>query len=109
MDGAERHPGAVAEVSCLSGRLHRNWNRDRALGASRDVPAHGAGNPVRSVAVIRCRKTGETSHGVDIHSEIESETDCLVRSSDSTPRRGRRKISLELACRPPKYRIYRSF
>ncbi len=109
MDGAERHPGAVAEVSCLSGRLHRSWNRDRALGAGRDVPADGAGDPVRGVAVIRCRKTGEPARGVDIHGEIESKPDCLVRSSDSTPRRGRRRISLELACRPPKYRIYRSF
>jgi hypothetical protein len=109
MDGAERHPGAVAEVSCVSGRLHRHWNRGRALDAGRDLPADAAGDPVRGVAVVRCHKTGELSHGVNIHREIEIETDCLVRSSDSTPRRGRRRISLGLACRPPIYRIHRSF
>jgi hypothetical protein len=109
MDGAERHPGAVAEVSCLSCCLHRHWNRDRALGAGRDVPADAADNLVRGVAVIRCHKTGEPSGDVYIHSEIETETDRLVRSSDATPRRGRRRISLELACRLPIYRIYLSF
>jgi len=109
MDSAERHPGAVAEVSCVSGRLHRNWNRGRALDADRDVSADAAGDSVRGVALIRCRKTRVPSHGVDIHSEIESTTDCLVRSSDSPPRRGRRRISLALACRPPIYRIHRSF
>jgi hypothetical protein len=109
MDGAERRPGAVAEVSCLSGSLHRNWNRNRALGAGRDLPTHAAGHSVRGVAVIRCRKTGDPSGGVDIHGEIETETDRLARSSDSTARRGRRRLSLELACRPPIYRIYRSF
>jgi hypothetical protein len=105
MDRAERPPGAVAEVSCLSGSLHRNWNRDRALGAGRDIPAYAAGHPVRGVAVIRCRKTG----GVDIHREIETETDCLACTSNSTARRGRRRLSLGLACGPPIYRIYRSF
>jgi hypothetical protein len=57
MDGAERHPGAVAEVSCVSGRLHRHWNRGRALDAGRDLPADAAGDPVRGIAVIPCGRT----------------------------------------------------
>jgi hypothetical protein len=69
MGGTERHPGAVAKVSGVSGSLHRNWYRGWAFDAGRDVSTRSAGDPLRCVAGVRCHKTGGPSHRVDFRSK----------------------------------------
>ena len=69
MGGTERHPGAVAKVSGVSGSLHCNWYRGWTFDAGRDAFADAACDPLRCVAGIRCHKTGGPSHRVDFHSE----------------------------------------
>jgi hypothetical protein len=61
-------PDALAKVPCVSGGLRRDWNRSRAFGVNRDVPADAACDTVYDIAVIPCGKTrmaGTTRDSLD--------------------------------------------
>ena len=57
MDGPGSHLGARAKMPGMPGGVHRTWNRNRALGVNRRLPADAADNPVRGGAAIRGGRT----------------------------------------------------
>ena len=69
MDGSERHPCAVAKVSCMPGGLRCNWDRSRTLGVNCNVSADAAYTLVHGVAVVPCSKTPASPNPFHIPNE----------------------------------------
>ena len=81
---SERHAGAVAKVSYMSGGLCHDGNRSCTFGVNRDIPEQANCDPVFGVAVIRCVKTGATLCGVDIQNGRNSIMKATARSMVGT-------------------------